>query len=126
MKITGIGTDIVQIERIKRANKRHSSFAKRILHPNELAIYHDHVQQDHYLAKRFAAKEAFSKAVGTGIRGDIQWMDIETKNDTLGKPFFQFHGATQHYLQQVGINESHLSLSDELEYAIAYVILIGH
>lgn len=126
MKITGIGTDIVQIARIKRADERRSTFAKRILHPNEFVIYQYHAQKDHYLAKRFAAKEAFSKAVGTGIRGDIQWMDIETKNDALGKPFFQFHGATQHYLQQVGIDESHLSLSDEQDYAIAYVILIGH
>jgi holo-[acyl-carrier protein] synthase len=126
VKITGVGTDIVQIARIKRANERRSTFAKRILHPNELSIYQQHAQQDHYLAKRFAAKEAFSKAVGTGIRGDIQWMDIETKNDALGKPFFQFHGTTQHYLQQVGIDESHLSLSDEQDYAIAYVILIGH
>lgn len=126
MKIAGIGTDIVQIERIRRATERRDTFAERILHINELNIYQQHAQQDHYLAKRFAAKEAFSKAVGTGIRGDIQWMDIETKNDALGKPFFQFHGATQHYLQQAGINESHLSLSDERDYAIAYVILIGN
>lgn len=125
MKIIGIGTDIVQITRIQGATERHTSFAERILHVNELTIYQQHAQQVHYLAKRFAAKEAFSKAVGTGIRGDIHWTDIETKNDGLGKPFFQFHGATQDYLQQAGINESHLSLSDEQEYAIAYVILIG-
>lgn len=127
MKIAGIGTDIVQIARIKRAIERRTAFAERILHGNELAIYQQHGNQVAYLAKRFAAKEAFAKAVGTGFRGDIRWTDIETKNDALGKPLFQCHGTTQDYLTKIGINmnESHLSLSDEQDYAIAYVILIG-
>lgn len=125
MKITGIGTDIVQISRIQQAAERRESFAARILHANELAIFQAHSQKYHYLAKRFAAKEALVKAIGTGVREGIHLAEIETRNDKLGKPYFYFHGTTREHMENLGINESFLTLSDEQEYAVAYVILTG-
>ena len=125
MRIMGIGTDIVQISRIQQVAERRETFAKRVLHANELVIFKSHSQQYHYLAKRFAAKEALAKAIGTGIRGGIHLAEIETRNDKLGKPYFHFHGTTREHMERLSFGESFLTLSDEREYAVAYVILTG-
>lgn len=126
MKIIGIGTDIVQIERIKTSvNKHGKRFAERILHINELAIYETHSQPISYLAKRFAAKEAVSKALGTGIGKHVRLTEIETANDDQGKPILKYYGITQGFVEKKGIQESYISLSDERDYALAYVILTG-
>ncbi len=126
MRIIGIGTDIVQLSRIRSLLQKHGSrFAKRILHKNELTFYAAHTQPESYLAKRFAAKEAVAKALGTGIGHSVRLTEIETSNDQRGKPLLLFHGGTCEFTKQQGVQESFISLSDERDYAIAYVILTG-
>jgi holo-[acyl-carrier protein] synthase len=126
MQIIGIGTDIIQIERIRDSMNRYgSSFAKRILHPNELGIFNACNNGAAYLAKRFAAKEAVAKALGTGIAQGVSFVDIETCNNAEGKPELRLHGGTQKKADELGVQQSHLSLSDEKEYAVAYVVLTG-
>lgn len=124
MKIIGIGTDIVHIQRIHDALAKHGdSFAKRILHENEYLIYTQKQQAAVYLAKRFAAKEAFAKALGTGIAQGVRLKEIETNNNQAGKPTIHLHGTTQQKAHSLDVNHIHLSLSDEKAYAVAYVLL---
>ena len=131
MSIIGIGTDIVQIARMQKSVSRSGErFIQRILHPNERAIYQDYERRNSfaarhisYLAKRFAAKEALSKALGTGIAQGVCLTEIEVYNNALGQPKLKLHGTTTQKAQQLGVVKSYLSLSDEEDYAIAYVIL---
>jgi holo-[acyl-carrier protein] synthase len=126
LRIIGIGTDIVQIERIRAAMERHGeSFARRILHSNEYALFLEKPQPALYLAKRFAAKEAVAKALGTGIAQGVSFEDIETFNNKAGKPEFCLHGKSQQKAVELGVTDYHLSLSDEQDYAVAYVLLTG-
>jgi holo-[acyl-carrier protein] synthase len=126
LKIIGIGTDIVQIRRIQTAMERHGDvFARRILHPNEFALFLDKSQPELYLAKRFAAKEAVAKALGTGIAQGVSFEDIETFNNKAGKPEFCLHGKSREKALALGVTDYHLSLSDEKDYAVAYVLLTG-
>lgn len=126
MQLIGIGTDIIQIDRIRNSMERHGfAFAKRILHPNELAIFTERNNDVAYLAKRFAAKEALAKALGTGIAQGVSFIDIETRNNSQGKPELFLHGKTQAKAHELGLQQSYLSLSDEQEYAVAYVVLTG-
>lgn len=124
MSLIGIGTDIIQIDRIRNSMERHGiAFAKRILHPNELVIFAERNNDIAYLAKRFAAKEALAKALGTGIAQGVSFVDIETNNNQQGKPELLLHGKTQAKADELGVKQAHLSLSDEKEYAVAYVVL---
>ena len=126
MQLIGIGTDIIQIDRIRKSIKRYGlSFAERILHPNELKIFVKRENNIAYLAKRFAAKEALAKALGTGIAQGVSFVDIETQNNPQGKPELLLHGKTQKKAEELGVKQAHLSLSDEKDYAVAYVILVG-
>jgi len=126
MSVIGIGTDIVKVPRIKRLlKKRGDSFAKRILHQNEYDIFKNHNIAANYLAKRFAAKEALSKALGTGIAKGINFEDIEVINDDDGKPHLTLHGEALKIAKQLGVKNTFISLSDEKKYAIAYVIIEG-
>lgn len=126
MSIIGIGTDIVSIDRVARIIERHGEgFARKTLHTEELAIFKAHARPGPYLAKRFAAKESVAKALGTGIGKHVHLQDIQTCNDKLGKPYLQFHGKTQQFMESMGVTESFISLSDEQEFAVAYVILTG-
>ncbi|MBQ0799151.1 MAG: holo-ACP synthase [Porticoccaceae bacterium] len=121
--IIGIGTDLVRIERIEQAMARSGDcLAKRILRPEELAIYQDSRQPAHYLAKRFAAKEAASKALGTGI-GKVSWQDFLISNDEHGAPVLTLSGAAYTLLEAQGGNGALLSLSDERDHALAFVVL---
>ncbi|MDH5547772.1 MAG: holo-ACP synthase [Gammaproteobacteria bacterium] len=122
--IHGIGTDIVEIERIKDGLERHGErFARRILSAGEYATYLEHSNPQGFLAKRFAAKEATAKALGTGFRDGLSLQHIEVVNDDLGKPQLVFHGAAQDLVAKLGVGEAHISLSDERHYAVAYVVL---
>ncbi|MCF6256403.1 MAG: holo-ACP synthase [Gammaproteobacteria bacterium] len=122
--IFGIGTDIVRIPRMADNLDRYGErFATRILTRSEMATFTDSAQQASFLAKRFAAKEAAAKALGTGFRNGLNLHDIGVDNDALGKPLLVFSQQAQQILQKQGIGNSHLSLSDEKEYAIAYVVL---
>ncbi|PCJ90838.1 MAG: holo-ACP synthase [Porticoccaceae bacterium] len=121
--IAGIGTDIVQIDRIKRAFERQGyRFAERILCPAELSIFEKKNQSIPYLAKRFAAKEAASKALGTGI-GPISWQDMEISNNNIGAPVLSLTGAAKKIMESLGAHQVSISLSDELDYAVAFVVL---
>jgi holo-[acyl-carrier protein] synthase len=121
--IIGIGTDIVQIDRIKQAVERQGyRFAERILCPSELSVFEQKNQSASYLAKRFAAKEAASKALGTGI-GPISWQDMEISNNNAGAPVLSFRGAAKERMESLGAHQVSISLSDELDYAVAFVVL---
>ena len=122
--IYGIGTDIVRIQRMADNLGRYGErFAARILTEQEMAVFRESAQQAPFLAKRFAAKEAAAKALGTGFRGGLSLRDIGVDNDALGKPVLAFSAHAREVLQNRGVGHTHLSLSDESEYAIAYVVL---
>ena len=122
--IFGIGTDIVDVKRIKKM-KSIDSFAKKILGNTEHLKYAalSESKKIFFVAKQFAGKEAFAKAIGTGISGDINLKGIEILRDDKGKPIFNFDKRIQMRLDHLGIKDSHVSLSDEEEYALAFVIL---
>jgi holo-[acyl-carrier protein] synthase len=123
--IYGIGIDLVRISRISAALERHGDrFAERILSEYELEAYAASRHRDNFVAKHFAAKEALLKALGTGLRMGIQWRDMEVRNDTLGKPFLICSGRVQELFDERGISASFLSVSDEDEYAVAFVTLV--
>jgi holo-[acyl-carrier protein] synthase len=122
--IYGIGTDIVEISRIAEM-KSLSSFAEKILSSNEFEIASQYKNDKliKYLAKQFAAKEAISKAFGTGIRKPILMKDIEIIRDEIGKPFLNPLAGVKKTIIDLGITKSHVSLADESEYVIAFAIL---
>jgi len=122
--IYGIGTDIVEISRIAEM-KSLSSFAEKILSSNELEIASQYKNDKliKYLAKQFAAKEAISKAFGTGIRKPILMKDIEIMRDKIGKPYLNPLAEVKKTIIDLGITKSHVSLADESEYVIAFAIL---
>jgi holo-[acyl-carrier protein] synthase len=125
MKIFGIGTDIVSIDRVKKSikNKR---FVSRVYNTKEISKCKKLIKSDHCFAKRFAAKEAFSKALGTGISGGINLNEIIVKNNISGKPYFDFEGDTKKLLKRKFKNKkikTSLSLSDEHKYAVAFVTI---
>ena len=122
--IYGIGTDIVYVARIERALDRYGDrFASRILSPEEMEQYRDVYKKAHFLAKRFAAKEAVAKALGLGFRDGLRLTNIIVRNDARGKPVLGFAGYAAELIDRAGITSSQLSLSDEADYAIAFVTL---
>ncbi len=123
--IKGIGTDLVSLARIKQSLDRTPAIVKRILSDMEQTIFDDLLEQQKvaYLAKRFAAKEAFAKAVGTGVRNQVQLREIIVLNDKLGKPYFAFSDALEKWLNTQGIAKTHLSMSDTDKQALAFVIV---
>ena len=122
--IFGIGTDIVEVERIKNLSSI-SKFAKKILSQNELNTFNslNKDQQIYFLSKQFAAKEAISKALGTGIGHEASLNNIEILRDEKGKPFFNAINELSLLISDLGITKTHVSLADESNYAIAMVIL---
>ncbi|MFZ5944426.1 MAG: holo-ACP synthase [Bacillota bacterium] len=122
MMIIGIGTDILEVARIKNAIQTRPRLAERIFTRQEI----DYAQKSGNffasLAARFAAKEAASKALGTGIR-DFKWQDIEVQNDALGKPQLIFHGKALDKVCETGAVFFHISLSHGKDYATAVVVL---
>ena len=125
MKILGIGVDIVQNKRIKFLinNKR---FIKRIIKKNEIKFFNEKINKVEYLSKRFAAKEALAKALGTGFRKKLQFRDIEILNDKIGKPYYlKSKKIDKIILKKFNINKYNLflSISDEKDYSIAFTIL---
>jgi holo-[acyl-carrier protein] synthase len=128
MRIIGIGTDIVEISRISRllqgGNER---FLRRVLHADEYERFHQvsTALSAAWLAKRFATKEACSKALGTGIGEHAQLAEIETCHDKLGKPRLVLHGKTLATAGRLGVTDLSLSLADERSHAVAFVVLTG-
>jgi holo-[acyl-carrier protein] synthase len=124
--IAGIGTDLCDIKRIQRALDRHGDrFARKILVASELERFGRHRKPAAYLAKRFAVKEAFSKAMGTGIRFPVNWHNVWVANERSGKPVLRFSEPLAALLQRRGIVAAHVSITDEVEMACAHVILEG-
>jgi holo-[acyl-carrier protein] synthase len=121
--IAGIGTDILSIARIERVLADHGArFSKRILMPEEQAHFAKSARPANALAKAFAAKEAFSKAWGTGFAG-MTHHDVGVARDAGGKPHLIFSAAMQARLHARGITAAHLSLSDDDGRVLAFVVL---
>ena len=122
--IFGIGTDIVEVERIRKLDSL-EKFADKILSLNELEVFKSQIDEEKvtFLAKQFAAKEAVSKALGTGIGKDIRFNQIEILRNSDGKPYLNHDGMITTIFNDLGITKTHVSLSDEKEYAIAFAVL---
>ena len=122
--IYGIGTDVVEIARVDKALARWGErFAERILCEPELRRFRSHPLPVAYLAKRFAAKEAFTKALGTGIKAPANWHGLWVTNHASGKPQLEFSKPLSALLSARGITRAHVSLSDERGVALATVVL---
>lgn len=123
MAIFGVGTDIVKLERIERSLSRHGDkFAERILSSSEFEEYASKNNKATFLAKRFAAKESISKALGTGMRQGIDFKQLVISNDELGKPCVHLESHAKDWAEKHNINSIHLSISDEKDTAIAFTI----
>ena len=126
MKVFGIGNDIINIKRIDNSiTKNKSKFINRIFTKKEIKYCHSKKRPFNYFAKRFAAKEAFSKALGTGIRKGIDFKDIEIQNDNKGKPFIILSGNTKKFLEKKTKKKYkiYLTLSDDAPWAYATVLI---
>ncbi len=122
--IVGIGTDITSVKRISAVyDKYKDRFVQRILTRKEINSYNKRKNKVHYLAKRFAAKEAVAKALGTGIKRGVFWRNIAVLNQISGAPFIILYDEALARYEQLGAKSSHISISDEQEYAIAFVVL---
>lgn len=122
--IVSIGIDIIEVYRIRETLRRTPRFAVRVFTERERAFCEAKgVTAAQSYAARFAAKEAFLKALKTGWRGRITWHDIEIVSDEMGVPSFEIQGEAQNILQNFGANRIHLTLSHTTEHAIAQVIL---
>ena len=126
--IYGIGTDIVQVARIAQALERSGvRFAEKILGPDELAEFRarsakNAVRGMRYLATRFSAKEAFSKAIGLGLRMPMTWPAAQMLNLPSGQPVLSYSGALDDYMRQNKLS-AQVTISDEAEYGVAFVIV---
>jgi holo-[acyl-carrier protein] synthase len=125
--ILGVGTDLCEVGRVERALERFGErFAARILVASELEIFRRRRKRAAYLAKRFAAKEAFSKALGTGIRFPVNWHNVWVVNDRAGKPTLEFSRPLAAFLKRRGVEKVHVSLTDEIGMACAFVVVEGN
>lgn len=126
--IYGIGTDIIRIDRVAAALARHGDrFAERVLGTEELQKYHARKAKVEarglrFLATRFAAKEAFSKAIGLGIHMPMTWRAAQILNAPSGKPIVVTSGKLAEFMQQNGLS-AQVSITDEVDYAVAFVIV---
>lgn len=121
--IHGVGTDIVRVARLAGALERHGPrFAERILDASERAAFAAAPDPARLLAKRFAAKEAFGKALGTGVAAPATLHAVRVGHDALGKPLFEFSPALADHMRERGLH-AHLSLSDETDYVVAFAVI---
>jgi holo-[acyl-carrier protein] synthase len=126
--IQGIGTDICDVRRIRESLQRHGErFAKRILSEGEMAVWRSRTARWperglRYLATRFSAKEAFSKAVGLGLRMPMTWHSCEIANLPSGKPVIVLHGSLKEWFEAQGL-VAHVTLTDENDYAASFVVV---
>ena len=124
--IIGIGTDVASIPRIERVLARFGErFVNRILTPQERVRFERTRLKANHLAKRFAAKEAFSKAIGTGIHPPFKWHSISVGRDARGRPGLVPSAEMAAHLASLGVTNSHISLTDDAGVAVAFVVLEG-
>ena len=127
--IAGIGTDILKIDRLRAVYERTAGrLAERILGPDEMKVFRSRLARNEsrgiaYLATRFAAKEAFSKAIGLGMRSPMSWRAMQTLNDPTGKPQVICSGALKDFMEEKYFT-AQVSVSDEVDMAIAFVVVI--
>lgn len=123
--IFGIGTDIVHVKRMRENLVKYGDkFARRILTAAEFVEFENKNDQTAFLAKRFAAKEAAAKAMGTGFSGGLSLHHIGVIHDDFGKPMLEFSGVAEEFVNKQKITQTHLSLADERDYAVAFVTMI--
>ena len=125
MKVLGIGVDVIQNKRVKSLinNRR---FISRTFSKNEIKFSKKNLKKINYFAKRFAAKEAFVKALGTGFRNNLNFNDIEILNDKLGKPYYSKSKKMSYIIKKkfkIKNYDLFLSISDEKDYSVAFTIL---
>ncbi|MCK6435838.1 holo-ACP synthase [Rivihabitans pingtungensis] len=124
--ILGIGTDLVDIARMRAALDLHGErFARRILSPAEWPDWESSKEPARLLAKRFAAKEAFAKASGQGLRAPVTLGALAVTHDALGRPGWAFADELAQWLTARGVQRCHLSISDERAQCLAFVVLEG-
>lgn len=122
--IFGIGVDIVEIARFERfLQEGNDSLFQRLFTPVELAYCGGKKRSAQHYALRFAAKESFLKALGTGLRDSLSWKDIEVTNDPLGKPELRLYGRAEEKFRELGLASCFLSLSHDAGSAVAMVVL---
>ena len=128
MTIFGVGTDLCDVRRIRAVlSRRGDRFAERVLGPNELIVFHARRAQHEergirYLATRFSAKEAFSKAIGLGMRTPMTWRGCEVAKQPSGKPEIRLHGALADWFSTRRLR-AHVSVTDEADYAASFVVV---
>jgi holo-[acyl-carrier protein] synthase len=126
--IYGVGTDICDVRRIAATlARRGERFAEKVLGPHEIEVFRMRrakveARGVSYLATRFSAKEAFSKAIGLGMRMPMTWRDCEVVKAASGKPEIRLHGALAEWFAQRGL-QAHLSVTDETDYAASFVVV---
>lgn len=126
--IFGIGTDVCDIRRLRATlARRGDRFAEKVLGPAELQVFHARrtraeVRGIAYLATRFSAKEAFSKAIGLGMRMPMTWRACEILNHPSGQPFVRLNGALAGWFSERGL-QAHVTLTDETDYAASFVVV---
>ncbi len=123
--IHGIGTDIVQVARMERVLCRYGDkFARRVLTPAELRDFGTNKRPAHFLARRFAAKEAVAKALGVGFGQGLSPRHIGVVHDKHGRPGLEYIARGAQLCAELGIGDSHISVSDEQDYAVAFAVLL--
>jgi holo-[acyl-carrier-protein] synthase len=126
--IFGVGTDICDVRRIRAVlDRRGDRFAERVLGPHEIEVFRARRAQFHergvrYLATRFSAKEAFSKAIGLGMRAPMSWRSCEVAKRPSGKPEIRLHGELARWCERLGLS-AHVSVTDEADYAASFVVV---
>jgi holo-[acyl-carrier protein] synthase len=126
--IFGIGTDICDVRRIAATySRRGDRFAAKVLGPHEIEVFHARLAKVQsrgigYLATRFSAKEAFSKAIGLGMRTPMAWRDCEVVKAASGKPHIRLHGELAAWFDARGLS-AHVSITDETDYAASFVVI---
>jgi holo-[acyl-carrier protein] synthase len=126
--IYGIGTDICDVRRIRQSLAKYGDrFGKRVLSPTEYAVWQARTARSsergvRYMATRFSAKEAFSKAVGMGIRMPMTWRRCEIANHPSGAPYIVLHGALKEWFDARGL-KAHISVTDETDYAASFCVV---
>ncbi len=119
--IIGIGIDIIEIERIRRSIEQYAdTFLSKLFTENEIRYCKSKAYPTQHYAARFAAKEAFAKAISTGWTGDFEWKNVEVKNDAIGKPSFELYGKTAEVLEGCSV---FLSMSHSDTSVIAFVVI---
>tara|TARA_B100002019_G_scaffold259319_1_gene244634 strand:- start:7 stop:393 length:387 start_codon:yes stop_codon:yes gene_type:complete len=125
MKIFGIGVDLVKNQRIKQSIKK-NGFIEKIFSKKEIGYSQKTSNKVNFFAKRFAAKEAFSKALGTGFKGGISFKKIEILNDKMGKPYYYNSNNIKRIIYnrfKIRSYDLFLSISDETDYSVAFTVI---